>query len=102
MDATERFYKIEQTPRNRGVVSVHDFRAGYYILEIPYSDDRELLMDILKIWTDSHLHGYAHLLDVLRDPTNEEYEDISDWVSPDFDSEAFDLDEANEILRQIR
>ena len=28
------------------------FEDGYYILEIPYSDDRELVMDILKYGPD--------------------------------------------------
>ena len=34
-------------PKQRGW-----FEDGYYLLEIPYSDDRELLMDILKYGPD--------------------------------------------------
>jgi len=37
----------EQLPRTMGATE-----DGYYLLEIPYSDDRELLMDILKHGAD--------------------------------------------------
>ena len=46
--------------------------------------------------------GYQHLLDVLRDSSHEEYEELLEWVGGAFDSEAFDRDEVNETLRQIR
>lgn len=42
--------------------------------------------------------GYAHLLDVLRDPAHEEYDDLREWVGEDFDPEAFDLDAINKML----
>lgn len=47
-------------------------------------------------------YGYAHLLEVLCNPDDEEHEEMLEWVPPDFDSEAFDLEEVNEALRQIK
>ena len=46
--------------------------------------------------------GYEHLLEVLRDPKNEEYEEMREWIQEDFDPEAFDLDEINRALKGIR
>lgn len=46
--------------------------------------------------------GYAHLLEVLRDPKHGEHEEIREWVPEGFDPEVFDLDAVNEALRRIR
>tara|TARA_R110002050_G_scaffold298334_4_gene461498 strand:+ start:1617 stop:2210 length:594 start_codon:yes stop_codon:yes gene_type:complete len=35
------------------------------------------------------VRGYEHLLEVLKDPTHEEYEDLLEWVGEPFDLEAF-------------
>ena len=42
--------------------------------------------------------GYFHILEVLANPSNEEHEDVREWVGNDFDPEEFDLEEANEII----
>lgn len=42
--------------------------------------------------------GYAHLLEVLADPTHPEHEDLREWAGPDFTPEAFDLDAVNAAL----
>lgn len=46
--------------------------------------------------------GYEDLLAALRDPTHERHEELSEWVSPDFNSEAFALDEVNKKLWRLR
>lgn len=46
--------------------------------------------------------GYAHLLEVLRDPKHEEHEEMREWVPPDFDPEAFDIEAVNRALRRIK
>jgi hypothetical protein len=46
--------------------------------------------------------GYEHLLEVLRDPKHEEHEEMREWIGGDFDSEAFDLDDVNQMLRHMR
>lgn len=44
------------------------------------------------------LYGYYHMLEVLEDPTHEEYEDISEWLGEDWDAEMFDVEVANADL----
>jgi hypothetical protein len=34
--------------------------------------------------------GYAHLLDVLDDPSHEEHDDMVEWIGGEWDAEAFD------------
>lgn len=46
--------------------------------------------------------GYANLLETLNDPQHEEYEDMLGWVGGEFDPAAFDLDEVNEALVQLK
>jgi tetratricopeptide (TPR) repeat protein len=43
--------------------------------------------------------GYAHLLEVMRDPLDEEHEEIMEWLGGEFDPEEFDLSEINEELK---
>ena len=45
--------------------------------------------------------GYTHLLKVLDDPTHEEHEEVMEWVGGEFDSEEFDLDRVNEVMRNF-
>jgi len=44
------------------------------------------------------MHGYYHMLEVLRDKNNPEYEDILEWLGEEFDSNHFELAETNEML----
>lgn len=46
--------------------------------------------------------GYAHLLDVLRDPRHEEHEELRDWLPSGFDPEAFDADAINKRLGRMK
>jgi len=44
--------------------------------------------------------GYADMLEIIKQPNHEEYEDIIIWLGKDFDPEYFDIDETNEMLRE--
>lgn len=44
--------------------------------------------------------GYEHLLDILDNSDDEEYEFYSEWVGEDFDPEYFDPDEVNDLLQE--
>lgn len=44
--------------------------------------------------------GYEDLLKILLDPDHEEYEEIKEWLSDDFDPERFDIEEINEMLKK--
>lgn len=44
--------------------------------------------------------GYYHMLEVAADPEHEEYDEIIEWMGEDFDPEAFDIDEVNEMLAE--
>lgn len=46
--------------------------------------------------------GYMELLDVLNDPNDPEYDERTEWIGKDFDSELFDNEETNIRLRAIR
>ncbi len=46
--------------------------------------------------------GYGDLLEIIKDPDNEEYEEMMDWLGGGFDPEAFDLDSINQRLKSIR
>jgi hypothetical protein len=43
--------------------------------------------------------GYQDLLEILRDPNHEEYEDRTEWLGGPFDPEAFNLKEIDEAVR---
>jgi Plasmid pRiA4b ORF-3-like protein len=45
--------------------------------------------------------GYAELLEILADPSHEEYEDRLEWIGKTFDPEAFDVGEINQVLATI-
>ncbi len=47
------------------------------------------------------IHGYMYMLEVMKDPKNDEYETYLDWLDDDFDPEAFDLEEANDGLHEM-
>lgn len=44
--------------------------------------------------------GYEHLLEVIKDPSNEEYEDMIEWVGEAFDPESFSLTDVNARLKR--
>jgi len=47
--------------------------------------------------------GYYDMLEVLKDPKHEDYEDVLEWIGEDFDPEQFDIDEINAALaKEIR
>lgn len=46
--------------------------------------------------------GYMELLDVLKDPNHPEYEESKTWVGLHFDSENFDIEEINRVLKATR
>jgi hypothetical protein len=45
--------------------------------------------------------GYANLLEILKDPNHPEYEEMSEWIGPGFDPEAFDAEEVNKQLARL-
>lgn len=46
--------------------------------------------------------GYERLQEVIKDPEDEEHESMMEWLGGGFDPEAFDVEEINEELKQIR
>ena len=44
--------------------------------------------------------GYSELLEILKDPKHEEYEDYIEWLGDDFDPKEFDLEEVNKIFME--
>ena len=48
------------------------------------------------------IYGYYHMLDVVADPDHEEHDDLVEWLGDDFDPEAFDIDEVNDMLAPWR
>ena len=45
--------------------------------------------------------GFYDLLDALRDPTHEEYQELRDWVDDDYDPEVFSIEAVNRILTHL-
>ncbi len=43
--------------------------------------------------------GYANLLDAMRNPDHPEREELMGWVTPGFDPNCFDMEEAEEAIR---
>lgn len=46
--------------------------------------------------------GYENLLEILKDPSHPEHEDMFDWLPGDFDSEKFDIESVNRRLAGSR
>jgi hypothetical protein len=44
--------------------------------------------------------GYEHLVEVMADPKHPEHTSMLEWLGGEFDPKLFDLEEANEILRE--
>ncbi|MFV2072957.1 MAG: plasmid pRiA4b ORF-3 family protein [Thermoanaerobaculales bacterium] len=47
------------------------------------------------------VHGYEDLLEAVSDPTHPDHDELSEWLDPDFDPEAFDVDRVNRDLRRV-
>jgi len=45
--------------------------------------------------------GYEELLEALKDPEHPEHDEMIDWLSGEFDPEAFDVEEVNRSLKDI-
>jgi hypothetical protein len=52
--------------------------------------------DVGGVW------GYEEFLQAIGDPDHPEHEEYLEWVGGEFDPEEFDLEETNEILRELR
>jgi hypothetical protein len=52
--------------------------------------------DVGGIW------GYEDFLEAINNPEHEEHESYLEWVGGEFDPEAFDLDEINEGLKNLK
>jgi len=46
--------------------------------------------------------GYMRMLEILNNPSGEEYDEMLEWTGEDFDPEAFDLDAINQALWRLR
>lgn len=46
--------------------------------------------------------GYGNFLDAIANPRHPEHREYKEWIGENFDSERFDLDEVNDILRHPR
>ena len=45
---------------------------------------------------------YYNLLEIVRDPKHEEYQEMSEWIGETFDADAFDINEINDLLVRYR
>jgi len=45
--------------------------------------------------------GYKSLLEILKNPKSEEYEEYLEWLGGEFDPEHFDKDEVNKVLKKF-
>jgi len=52
--------------------------------------------DVGGIW------GYEAFLEAIADPEHEEHDSYMEWVGDDFDPAAFDLEEVNGMLQEIK
>ena len=52
--------------------------------------------DVGGVW------GYYYFLEAIQNPDHPEHEDYLEWISEEFDPEAFDLEAANRALRALR
>jgi hypothetical protein len=46
--------------------------------------------------------GYASFLDAIQDPQHPEHEEMLEWVGGEFNPEAFDLDEVNRDIQNLK
>lgn len=46
--------------------------------------------------------GYIDLLEIIKDPTHEEHEEMMEWLGGEFDPEAFDIKKVNNYLKKLK
>jgi hypothetical protein len=46
--------------------------------------------------------GYANMLNVLKQPRHQDYEDFLSWIGTDFDPSDFDKDAVNKIFKRLK
>jgi len=46
--------------------------------------------------------GYAELIEAIADPEHERHEELREWLDDEFDPDAFDIEEVNDILAEWR
>ena len=108
----ENKYKLNQLLKSEkeAIKYEYDFGDGWehkIVLEkiLPHENDKQLPRcikgkracppeDCGGVW------GYQGLLDILKDPEHPEYEDMVEWLGDEFDSEAFNINETNEMLAE--
>ncbi|MCS5422514.1 MULTISPECIES: plasmid pRiA4b ORF-3 family protein [Psychrilyobacter] len=109
----ERKYKLYQLLKKekQKLTYEYDFGDGWehkIILEkiLPFDSEMKLPVcikgkracppeDCGGIW------GYEHLLEIISDPTHEEYKEMTEWLGREFDPTNFDLELINELLEEI-
>jgi len=47
------------------------------------------------------VHRYSYLLEAVADSAHPDHDELSEWLDPDFDPEAFDIDRVNRGLRRV-
>lgn len=47
-------------------------------------------------------HGFAEMLDILRNPSHPRNDEALEWIGDDFDPEYFDLEKGNQRLRSVK
>jgi len=108
----ENRYKLDQLLRaeKEAIKYEYDFGDGWVhkiVLEkiLPHQNDKQLPLCIkgkraCPPEDCGGIGGYLGLLDILKDPEHPEYEDMVEWLGGELDSEAFDIDETNEMLAE--
>jgi hypothetical protein len=46
--------------------------------------------------------GYSDLLEILKQPKHEEYDNMIEWLGGEFDPEHFDIEAVNKILKKFK
>jgi len=54
------------------------------------------------VWLCGSGQGTQGLKRPGSDPKHEEYDELAEWAPPGFDAEAFDVEEATEMMRSSR
>jgi hypothetical protein len=96
---------------------------GKFIYEYDFGDGWEHKIEVVKIGPPAEgveypvclkgklacppedcggIWGYYNMLEVLKDPEHEDYENIAGWIGGSFDPERFDLDGINAELTRMR